>query len=185
MTEPEDYDETTEDETSAPNWRRKLEADAKAGREALARAEAAEAESRSAQRELAMRRAGIDVETPIGAMFAKAYDGENDVDLMRSEWDKLAPRAPAVPGGDQAAMSRISAAQSGGAPSGGAGHDFGAELDSIPMVTEGAYNPDYVNQVLAATQVQAAREGRSFEVSGGQVTYQKGSAGPGPVTTEL
>jgi hypothetical protein len=180
-----DYDDDSSDEQqeSQPNWRRKLEADAKAGREALARAEAAETAAKAAQRELAMRRVGIDPDTPMGAMFAKAHPDLVDVDTIKSEWEKVAP--PAAPSADQAAMQRIAAAQSGGTSSGAYVPDFKAELNSIPLIVDGNYNPDYVNQVLAKTQEQAAREGRNFEVSGGHVTWQEGAAGPVPVVNEV
>lgn len=179
----DDDDSNDEQQENQPNWRRKLEADAKAGREALARAEAAEAGQKAAQRELAMRRAGIDPETPLGSMFSRAHPDLVDVDTIKSEWEKVAP-STAPPAADQAAMARLAAAQSGGAPGGGYVQDFNTTLNSIPLVVDGNYNPDYVNQVLAATQAQAAAEGRQFEVSGGHVTWQPGSAGPTPVVNE-
>lgn len=178
-----DDDSTDEQQDNQPNWRRKLEAEAKAGREAQARLAEMEAATRAAQQELAMRRAGIDPETPLGSMFAKAHPDLVDVDTIKGEWEKVAP-STAPPSPDQAAMQRLAAAQSGGTPSGGYSPDFNAELDSIPLVVNGAYNPDYQNQVLAAAQAQAAREGRTFEVSGGQVSWQKGAPGPQPVVTE-
>lgn len=181
----DDFDDDTNDGQQQPNWRRKLEADAKAGREALARAEAAEAAARQAQRELAMRRAGVDIDSPLGTLFGKAYDGEADVDQIKAEWEKLNPGAPQqaqVPADQQQALQRIQSAGAGGAPSGGAEPDFEGELDQIPVIVNGQFNPDYVSKVLEATQVQAAREGRTFVTSGGSMKFTRGS---GPATQEL
>ena len=187
MTEQSYDDNSDGTDENKPNWRRQLEADAKAGREAQAQIDAANAETRKAQRELAMARAGIDINAPLGAMFAKAYDGEVDVDLIKSEFAKIQPGAPTPPqvsGAEQSALERISQAQAGGAPSGAAVHDFAAELDSIPMIVDGHYNPDYKNAVLTATAAQAAREGRQFSTD--NIGDIRGWAqGSGAVTTPL
>lgn len=172
MTEAQ-LDNITDDEQDDPNESsvmRNLRKEAKAGREAVARATAAEADARSAQRELAMRRAGVDLDSPLGAMFSKAWDGEIDVDMMRESWSQVAGSAPAQDDPRRGAMERISAAAGGGQASGGAPVDFEAELDSIPMYVDTpqgkVQNPDYVNEVLAKTAVQAAREGRQFGTVG-------------------
>lgn len=170
-----------DDDDNTPNWRRKLEQDAEEGRKASALMAEQNAATRAMQQELAMRRAGIDPENPIAALLAKANPELVDVDTIKAEWQKLQPAGPQVPADQQAAMQRISEAQAGGAASGGAAHDFEAELDAIPVVVDGQYNPDYVSQVLAATQVQAAREGREFSTSGGQMKL----ATPGPATTPI
>ena len=179
----DDLNEQQQSETKR-NWRRDLEEQARKGREAQEALEKQMAETREAQRQLAMMRAGIDVDSPLGQMFSKANPDLVDVDTIRSEWQKVAPGQQAQ-SADAAAMQRIAAAQAGGDPSGGNVPQFGSELDTIPVIVDGQYNPDYVNQVLQATNVQAAREGRPFEVSQGNVTWQKGAAGPGPVTQEL
>lgn len=179
MTTPYDDDD---DQDQTPNWRRKLEQEAKEGREAKAALEAQNANTRAIQQELAMRRAGIDPADPIAALLAKANPELIDQDGIKAEWDKLRPAAPAVPAEQQAAMQRIQAAQAGGDPGGGATPDFNAELDAIPMVRDGQYNPDYVAEVLTATQIQAAREGREFAVIGGG---EMKLATPGPAVTPL
>lgn len=180
--QPYDYDDDSdEQQDNQPNWRRKLEAEAKAGREAREALAAAQAEAKAAQRELAMRRVGIDPDTPMGQMFSKAHPDLVDVDTIKSEWEKVSPPAPDP---NAAAMARIAAAQTGGVSSGGYVPDFQSELNSIPLIVDGQYNPDYVNQVLAKSQEQAAREGRPFEVSGGHVTWQQGAPGPVPVVSE-
>lgn len=67
-----DYDEPK----PKPNWRRKLEADAEAGRLAQAKAEQAE-------RELAFYKAQIPMEAPGITYFVKGYDGELSADAIR------------------------------------------------------------------------------------------------------
>lgn len=188
MTTPE-YDDQNSQGDDVPNWRRKLEQDAKEGREAKAALEAQMAETKKMQRELSMVRAGIDISSPLGSLFAKAYDGENDVDQIKSEYAKLLPGAEgrpqtAVDPQQQAAMQRISEAQAGGVASGGQPHDFAAELDSIPLLGEnGQYNPGYEKAVLAATAAQAQREGRVLTTDNrGDLTWKRGS---GAVTTPL
>lgn len=187
---PENYDDEDDqdqDGQQGQNWRRKLEADAKAGREAKAEADTAKADAAAARRELAMAKLGIDPSSGPGKLFAKAYDGENTVEAMRiaaEEYGVLTPPQQQVSADEQQAMQRIQNASAGGAPSGGAAHDFEAELDAIPYLTkDGQWNPEYATQVLAATRVQAAREGRTFATSGGQMKFTSGHGGP--VTTPL
>jgi hypothetical protein len=75
----DEFGNEIDDETGeAPQWRKKLEAEARAGREALARAETAE-------RELAIRRAGIDLDSPTGKMFVDAYKGAADVEAVKAK----------------------------------------------------------------------------------------------------
>lgn len=163
------------DNDSQPNWRRKLEADAKAGKEATARAEAAETETKALQQELAMRRAGLDPESPQAQMFSKANPGLADVDTIKSEWEKVFPAGSQRPPADMAALQRISEASNGGIPVGGAPVDFGDELDAIPIVVDGGWNPNYVSQVLSKTQEQAAREGREFGVDRSSARFERGT----------
>lgn len=182
-----DYDDDNDEPqtNNGRNWRRDLEEQARKGREAQEALQKQMEETRTAQRELAMMRAGIDLDTPLGQTFAKANPDLVDVDTIRTEWQKLTP-AP-EPTAEQAAMQRIAAAQAGGDPSGGADAraQFTTELDSIPTVVEGNYNPEYVQQVLRAANEQAAREGRPFEVSQGSISWQPGSPGPVPATKEM
>jgi hypothetical protein len=181
----EDDDDQIQDDQQTPNWRRRLEADAKAGREAVAKAAEAEARAVAAERKAALAQLGIDESSGPGKLFAKAYDGENTVEAMRTaaeEYGVLTPAQQQVSAEEQQAMQRIQNASAGGQPGGGAAHDFQAELDAIPEIVNGQYNPDYVNAVMAATQVQAAREGRNFATSGGAMKFAHGA---GPVTTPL
>lgn len=195
MTTPYEDDQDDATEQGGPDFMRKLRSEAKTGRDAQKAIDEANAATRSAQRELAMARAGIDVASPLGTMFARAYDGEVDVDLIKSEWDKVQPGSGGQPQvgvspADQAAMERISQAQAGGVPAGGAPHDFESELDSIPMYVDTPQgkqqNPDYVNQVLAKTAEQAAREGRQFSAVGaGARKWSNSASGSAPAVNPL
>lgn len=188
---PSSYDDDERDDDTGqddgqqqPSWRRKLEQDARAGREAAAELEKVKAEAAAATRELALRRAGVDLDSPIGQLFSRGYTGSVDHDTLQAEWAKVSPQANAQASADAAAMQRISAAQAGGMPSGASVPDFESELDAIPLLVDGNWNPDYQRQVLAATAAQAAREGREFVVSGGTVKAQQGYS-LGPATTPL
>lgn len=168
-----------------PNWRRKLESDAKAGRDAVKALQEEQEKSLGIQQELAMRRAGINVDSPLGQMFAKANPGLVDVDALTAEWGKVATGAPGVQPGDMAALQQIGGAANGGNSSGAAAPNFEAELDAIPMLVNDKLNPNYVNEVLAKTAEQAAREGRQFSANGsGTAKWMQGNANT-PATTPL
>lgn len=62
--------------------------------------EAEVAEANTAKRELALMRAGVDLDNPVGKLFAKAYDGELDPEAIKTQWTALAPQAPAEPPGE-------------------------------------------------------------------------------------
>jgi hypothetical protein len=53
-------------------------------REKAKRTDALEAENARLVRDLALHQAGIDISTPIGKLFLKAYDGEPTADAIRS-----------------------------------------------------------------------------------------------------
>jgi hypothetical protein len=69
----------------------------KALRRAADEGRKAKAELAAAKRELAMLRAGVDVETPVGKLFAKAYDGDIDADAIKAEWAAIAPKPADAP----------------------------------------------------------------------------------------
>jgi len=174
--------EPAEAKQQQPGWRKKLERDAKAGREAVAAAEQAKAEAAAAKRDLLIAKAGIDSDKGPGKLFARAYDGELTLDAIKAaaqEYGVLAPAAPAVPPAEAAAVQRVQEAQAGGVPTDGA-VDFTAEIDGIPMIVNGQYNPDYQAQVFEAARKQAAREGRELRMSNNPIT---GWQHAGPVTT--
>ena len=63
----------------------------KALREAAEAGKAAQAEAEAAKRELALLKAGVDTESAVGKMFAKAYDGDLDTEAIKAEWTQVAP----------------------------------------------------------------------------------------------
>ena len=65
-------------------------------RESLKDLRAAADDGRKARRELAFVKAGIDTDTPLGAMFATAYAGDLSKDAIAEEWAKIAPQPPSV-----------------------------------------------------------------------------------------
>lgn len=135
--------ETTPNTTETRDWRRKLEQDAKDGRRAKQEANQAAAEASIAKKELAFLRAGIDLETPQGKLFAKAYDGEPSLDAVKAaaqEYGLL--DAPSVSADELAAHDRIAQASAGSSVSQTDDQIYFAELDK-------AENPEQVLAVLA------------------------------------
>lgn len=114
-----DYDENDENDENEPDaqreaddksWRRKLEADAREGKKAAN-------ELAAAKRELAMHKAGIDLDSKAGRLFAKAYDGDSTVEAVKAaaaEYDLITPETPAVDPTEVAAHDRIANASTGG-----------------------------------------------------------------------
>jgi hypothetical protein len=83
----------------------------------------AKAELAATRRELAMLKAGVDLGSKLGRMFAKHYDGEVDAEAIRDEWSTIAPPpppAPVDPGPsytpDEMASSNMRAAMANGSP---------------------------------------------------------------------
>lgn len=83
-----DNEELNNDEQSSNTndraWVRKLEKDAKDGKDARREAEQLRLEAETAKKENAFLKAGIDLDSPLGKMFAKGYDGELTVDALKS-----------------------------------------------------------------------------------------------------
>jgi len=81
------------------------------------------AEATQARRELSFVKAGIDLSTPTGKLFAKAYDGNPDLDEVRAaaiEYGLLEPPpATPTPSDEQAAFQRIDRAAATGRPASG------------------------------------------------------------------
>lgn len=75
-------------------------------------------EARSARRELAFVRAGIDTSTKLGALFAKSYEGDiTDLDALKKEAIELgllqAPDTQEEEDGDDSSQERSSLARGG------------------------------------------------------------------------
>lgn len=66
---------------------RRLEAEAKAGKEATAKLAAAE-------RELAFNKAGVDPSHPAASYFSKAYDGDVTPEAIKEKWAEIAGATP-------------------------------------------------------------------------------------------
>lgn len=153
-----DYDEPEQpqeqdQERRKPNWRRQLEADAKAGREAVAARETAEREAAAAKRDLALMQAGVDVTSGPGKLFAKAYDGDATVEAVKAAALEYGVIKPEVTPEERAAEQRIAAASSGGAPV-GEGTDVKAQMAAVPMLTRDGWNPDGPEQILGLLRGQ-------------------------------
>lgn len=112
--ENDDFETTDEQPEAAQNrdrkWIRDLEKRAKD-------ADRVRAEADSARRELALLKAGIDLDSPQGKLFAKAYDGDFTVDAVKAaatEYGVIDAPKPQVPAEEFAAMGRIANAAAGG-----------------------------------------------------------------------
>lgn len=84
--DPESTDDGTGKVTLSREQIRSMERDAKA--------------ARAATRELAFVKAGIDTESPLGALFSAAYDGPLERDAIVEAWKAVAPAPPAPPAND-------------------------------------------------------------------------------------
>lgn len=91
MTTDEDFDiddEVEQDESEQPTQGKGL-------RKALDREKdekrKAKAERDEARKELAFLKAGVDTSTPIGALFAKGYDGPTDPESVKAAFAAIAP----------------------------------------------------------------------------------------------
>ena len=119
--ENEDIDTTIDDESGEPakdsrQFVRKLEQEAKAGKAAKREAEEAQREAANAKRELAFLKAGIDLESPTGKLFAKAYDGDTSLEAVRtaaSEYGLIPTSQTDEVKNDLDALNRVSQASAG------------------------------------------------------------------------
>lgn len=62
-----------------------------ATQERLREMEQQRAENDQVRRENMFLRAGVDIESPLGQLFAKGYDGELDMEVVKASWAELAP----------------------------------------------------------------------------------------------
>ena len=153
MSDYNDDDLDTQDETTEPkrNWRRDLEEQARAAKQASAEAE-------TAKRELAFYKAGIDLDSPQGKLFAKAYDGANDAASVKAaalEYGIVQPDAPVVDAAELAAHDRIADASAGASQvseTDAAMAELNAAGDWRPWDPNGG-NPQKVLEVLAKNGV--------------------------------
>lgn len=141
-----DYDDDNLDEPSERDNLRDLRRAAKDGN-------AAKAELAAAKRELALVKAGVDVDSTLGKYFAKAYDGDPDPVAIKAAWAEIAPSAeptaPPAPADDiidpaEAASTAERQALANGAPA-----------DVVPQPDVRAV----MNSNVEAMRARGAREG--------------------------
>ena len=89
-TDDTDIDETEEREDRTPRGLRK-ELERRRAAE-----QAAKAEAQQLKRDLAIARAGVDVNSPIGELFARTYDGEMTPEAVKAAYAKLQPATQAT-----------------------------------------------------------------------------------------
>ena len=95
-----------DEDDQKPNWRRELED----------RLKQAETRASTAERKAALMEAGVDINTPTGKLFAKAYDGDADVEAIRKqaeEYGVLKPSDEQIPPEELQAMQQTAAASVG------------------------------------------------------------------------
>ena len=123
---------------SKPNWRRDMEARAKAGDEAVA-------QLAQLQRELSFRDAGVDPNSKQGQYFMRGYDGEMTADAIRAEAAELGltgqPVQAQQPQVDYGAEQRIAMAADD------AGPVTNPELDTLIRQTK---NPEELRELMEA-----------------------------------
>jgi hypothetical protein len=90
MSEDTDHDDDVNDEPEVDETPKGLRRAAEAGRKA-------QAEAAQLKREVAMLRAGVDLESPLGNLFAKGYDGELEAAKVKEAWTAVAPSATPAP----------------------------------------------------------------------------------------
>lgn len=84
-------EESEQQETGEPESLADVRAALKRAQKRLKETEESAAEGAAAKRELTFLRAGVDLDSPVGKLFAKAYDGELDPEAIQKEWEPIAP----------------------------------------------------------------------------------------------
>lgn len=126
--EPDDlYDEQPDDDRGEPRENRDIRQLRQKAKEAdTLKAENSKIanERDSAKRELAMVRAGIDLDSPTGKLFAKAYDGETSVEAVKTaaaEYGLIEVHTPSEEElSQQQALQRLASAGQGASAPGAA-----------------------------------------------------------------
>lgn len=158
----QEENEQPQQQQQEPQWRKNLERKAK-------EADAAKAEAQAAKRELALLKAGIDLESPTGKLFAKAYDGEASVDAIKAaatEYGLIGTEsAPAAPAQTEPSVSNDELAAHQRIAQASAGANSGGQYDPRDAVN----NADSVEEVLAILQkegvvIDETRPGGFFRI---------------------
>ena len=145
-------DESSETSKDSRQFVRDLEKQAKAGKAATREANEAKAEANAAKRELALMKAGINLDSPTGKLFVKAYDGEISVEAIKAaagEYGLIPTSQTAEIQNDMAALDRVSQASSGSTA-----NIQPSVLDEI----RNAQSPDEVLKLLVANNVNVSRD---------------------------
>lgn len=144
FSDEQDAQAESSDERNDRKWVRDLEKRAKG-------ADSAKAEAEAARRELAMLKAGIDLDTPQGKLFAKAYDGESTLDAVKAAAEEygVIQAMNAIPAEELDAIDRVSRA--------------GAVPTSTPMddpftALNNAETPDEIIQLLKKNGISIDNE---------------------------
>ncbi len=148
----EDFSDEQEAQTQAESsedrpdrkWVRDLEKRAKG-------ADTAKAEAEAAKRELAMLKAGINLDTPQGKLFAKAYDGESTLDAVKKAAEEygVIEAMNAIPSEELEAIDRVSRA--GSVPS-------STPMDDPIAALRNAETPDAIIEILKKNGVTIDNE---------------------------
>jgi hypothetical protein len=107
-------------------------------------------ETRTLKRENALLKAGIDTTTPLGTLFAQAYEGELSTEAINTAWQAIAPPGGAEPGATDTAVHEPTAEERAFADE-RAGMASGAGDDGVP--------PDRDPRKVAVEEGLAALEG--------------------------
>ena len=158
----EENEQPQQQQQQEPQWRKNLERKAK-------EADSAKAEAQAAKRELALLKAGIDLESPTGKLFAKAYDGEASVEAIKAsatEYGLIGTEsAPAAPTQAEASVSNDELATHQRIASASAGANSGGQYDPRDAVN----SSESVEEVLAILQkegvkIDDSRPGQFFRI---------------------
>jgi hypothetical protein len=131
---------------------RDLEKQAKAGKQAAREAEEAKREADAAKRELAFLKAGIDMDSPSGKLFAKAYDGDASLDSVKAaaaEYGLLPTSQTDEVKSDLEALSRVSQA---------ATSSTGSVAPSAVDAIRNAGSPEEIMKILAENNIAISHE---------------------------
>ena len=145
--------ESGEPDRNSRQFVRKLEQDAKEGKRAKKEADEAKLEAQNAKRELALMKAGIDLDSPTGKLFVKAYDGEITVEAIKAaagEYGLIATSQTAEVANDLAAIDRVSQASTG---SGGS-----VTTSVIDEIRNPNNTPEDIYKILQANGVAISNE---------------------------
>ena len=132
------------DERNDRKWVRDLEKRAKG-------ADTAKAEAEAAKRELAMLKAGIDLDTPQGKLFSKAYDGLPTLDAVKAAAEEygVIQAMNAIPAEELDAIDRVSRA--GAVPA-------STPMDDPFTALNNAETPDEIIQLLKKNGISIDNE---------------------------